>query len=345
MAETPGPEEPASPATGGAPTRGASVAVKALARSPWARIALVLSVIGPGIITANVDNDAGGIATYSQAGADFGYSLLWTLIPITFGLILVQEMCARMAVVTGKGLADLIREEYGVKVTFFAMAVLLIANYTTTVSEFAGITAAVQIFAPGAAHHLASSVLMPVFGHVPAWLLTDEGAQRAARWTVVPLVGVGVWLLVTRGSYRRVERILLAASLVYLSYIISAFRSHPHWGSVLRQTIVPDMHAIHVDKLYLLAVIQIIGTTITPWGQFYIQSSVRDKGDKVEDYPHRRIDVLFGAFFTNFIAFFIIVCCGATLFHALGVSAETRLGADGFTRPVSVGQPVMELFG
>jgi len=147
-----------------------------------ARLALLFSILGPGIIAANADNDAGGIYGYSLAGAQYGYALLWVLVLVTISLGVCQEMGARMGVVTGKGLADLIREEFGVKVTFFAMFILLIANYTTTVSEFAGITASVQIFAPGAAHHLAAGVIMPVFGHVPAWLLTDEGAQRAARW-------------------------------------------------------------------------------------------------------------------------------------------------------------------
>lgn len=252
-------------------------------RLPKSQFMILLAVVGPGIIAANADNDASGIFGYSQAGAQYGYALLWVLVLVTFSLAVCQEMGARMGAVTGKGLADLIREEYGVKVTLFAMATLLIANYSTTVSEFAGITAAVQIFVP-----------------------------PYARWFIVPLTALMVWLLVTRGSYKRVERILLAASLVYLSYIISAFMAQPHWGDVARQTIWPAR--VKLNGAYVFMVINVIGTTITPWGQFYIQSSVRDKGVRVDQYGYARADVLFGAFFTNFIAYFIMVCCGATLF-------------------------------
>lgn len=246
---------------------------------------LLLSVVGPGIIAANADNDASGIYGYSLAGAQYGYKLLWILVLVTFSLGVCQEICARMGAVTGKGLADLIREEYGVKVTLFAMTALLIANFATTVSEFAGITAAVEMFAA-------------------PWV----------RWIVVPIVAVVVWLLVTRGSYKRVERILLYASLLYLAYIASAYMAHPNWGTVLRQTVLPL--PIHWDHDYAFMIVNVVGTTITPWGQFYIQSSVRDKGIRAEQYGYTRIDVLFGAFFTNFIAFFIVVCCGATLYHA-----------------------------
>ena len=188
--------------------------------------------------------------------------------------------------ITGRGLADLIREEYGVKVTLLAMAALLVANFATTVSEFAGILAAVQIFVP----HL------------------------IARFVVLPLVAVGVWFVVTRGSYKRLERILLGASLIYLFYIVSAFLSHPNWGQALRQTVQPDIKAVNPLGAYIFMIINVVGTTITPWGQFYIQSSVRDKGIQAKDYGLLRADVFFGAFFTNFIAYFIIVCCGATLF-------------------------------
>jgi len=262
----------------------------ALRRFRRSQFFILLSLLGPGIIAANADNDAGGIYGYSLAGAQYGYSMLWVLVLVTISLGVCQEMCARMGAVTGKGLADLIREEYGVKITVFAMAVLLIANYATTVSEFAGITAAIEIFAP-------------------SWV----------RWIAVPLVGVGVFLLVTRGSYKRVERILLTASLIYLAYIVSAFMSHPPWGTVLRQTFAPAKS--HLDRTYILTIIGLIGTTITPWGQFYIQSTVRDKGIRAEQYGYTRTDVFFGAFFTNFIAFFIIVCCGATLF-AVNVSPD-----------------------
>lgn len=253
------------------------------------QLLLFLSLLGPGIIAANADNDAGGIYGYAMAGAQYRYSLLWVLVLVTISLGVCQEMGARMGAVTGKGLADLIREEYGVKITLFAMATLLVANYATTVSEFAGITAAVEMFA---APHL----------------------RLLARWIVVPLVALAIWLLVTRTNYRRVERVLLYASSIYLAYIVSAFAAHPPWGTVLRQTVWPDWRGIRLDNAYVFMVINLIGTTITPWGQFYIQSTVRDKGIRAENYGYTRIDVLFGAFFTNFIAFFIIVCCGATLF-------------------------------
>ncbi|HLK55168.1 MAG TPA: divalent metal cation transporter [Chthonomonadaceae bacterium] len=255
------------------------------------KLLLLLSLIGPGIIAANADNDASGIYGYSLAGVQYEYGMLWVLVLVTISLGVCQEMGARMGAVTGKGLADLIREEYGVKVTFFAMIVLLIANYATTVSEFAGITAAVQIFAPPHYRSLIS-------------------------WCVVTLVAGGIWLLVTRGNYKRVERILLYASLIYLAYIVSAFMAHPPWGEVMQQMAWPHLKGIRLDHVYIFAVINVIGTTITPWGQFYIQSTVRDKGIRADEYPYTRLDVLFGAFFTNFIAFFIIVACGKTLFQA-----------------------------
>lgn len=248
------------------------------------RLLLALSIIGPGIIAANADNDASGIFGYSQAGIAFGYKLLWVLLLSTFALGVCQEMGARMGAVTGKGLADLIREEFGVRVTFFAMIVLLIANYATTVSEFAGITAAFELF-----------------------------ASPRIRYVVVPLVAIGVWWLVANGSYRKVERVLLYASLIYLAYIPSTIMAHPRWKEVLPFLIWPG--AISWTKDYIFQIINVVGTTITPWGQFYIQSTVRDKAIRAKDYPITCIDVLFGAFFTNFIAFFIMVACAATLFH------------------------------
>ena len=252
------------------------------------QILVMLSVVGPGIVAAFGGNDASGIYGYSLAGAQYGYSLLWVMLLVAISLGVCQEMCARMGAVTGKGLADLIREEYGVKVTLFAMTALLIANYATTVSEFAGITAAVEIFAP-----------------------------PRARWIVIPLVAVGVWLLVTKSSYKRVERVLLSASLVYIAYLFSTFLAHPPWGRVLHETFLPTLP--HLDRAYIFVIINIIGTTITPWGQFYIQSSVRDKGVRPEEYTPA--DPLFGAFTAILVAFFIIVCCGKTLFVA-GVSPD-----------------------
>ena len=251
------------------------------------RVLLFFSFLGPGIIAANADNDASGIYGYSLAGAQYRYAMLWVLVLSTIALGVAQEICARMGAVTGKGLADLIREEYGVKIALFAMTTLLIANFATAVSEFAGVLVAAQLF------------LGPL-----------------ARFVVLPVVALGVWLLVARGSYRKLEKFLLAASCLYLLYIVSAFLAHPNWGQVMQETVVPNFKSISPIKDYVFMIINVVGTTITPWGQFYIQSSVRDKGVKASDYKHTRIDVLFGAFFTNLIAYFIIVCCGATLFAA-----------------------------
>ena len=228
------------------------------------RLVVLLAVVGPGIIAANADNDASGIYGYSLAGAQYRYAMLWVLVLSTIALGVCQEICARMGAVTGKGLADLIREEYGVKVTLFAMIALLIANFATTVSEFAGILAAVQLF----------------------------GGPNI-RFVVLPIVALVVWLLVVRGSYKRLERFLLGASFIYLLYIVSAFMAHPRWPDVLHDTFLPDLRAISPLKAYIFMIINVVGTTITPWGQFYIQSSVRDKGIKAEDYSVTRLDVLF----------------------------------------------------
>jgi len=275
-------------------------------RLAYNRIGILLAVVGPGIIAASADNDASGILGYSQAGAVYKYGLLWILALSTLALAVAQEICARMGAVTGKGLADLIREEYGPRITVFAMLVLLVANFATTVSEFAGILSAVQVFAG-------------------PWI----------RFVAVPLTALAVWLFVTRGSYRRIERILLGLSLVYLAYIVSAFLAHPPWLHVLKETVAPNLRATFAERTahfpkelagvsplsaYVLMIINVVGTTITPWGQFYIQSTVRDKGVKAEEYGYTRIDVLAGAFFTNFIAFFIVVCCAATLFPMLDLN-------------------------
>jgi len=250
------------------------------------RFLLLFSVLGPGIITANADNDASGIYGYSLAGAQYRYEMLWVLVLSTFALGVAQEICARMGAVTGRGLADLIREEYGPKITLFAMTALFVANFATTVSEFAGILAAVQIFVP----------------------------HTIARLIILPLVGIGVYYVTMRGTYRKLEKFLLGASTIYLLYIASAFMAHPHWIPVLKETFLPSFKEITPLKAYIFMVINVIGTTITPWGQFYIQSTVRDKGVKAHEFKMLRADVLFGAFFTNFIAFFIIVCCGTLLF-------------------------------
>jgi NRAMP (natural resistance-associated macrophage protein)-like metal ion transporter len=245
------------------------------------KILVILSVIGPGIITANVDNDAGGIATYSVAGAHFGYSLLWTLIPITVALIVVQEMVARMGVVTGKTLADLIRENFGVKATFFLMLSLLVADMGNTVAEFAGWAAAMEIFG-------------------------------VSKYISVPIGAFAVWLLVVKGTYRFVERIFLIACTVFLTYVVSAYLVHPPWGRILYETVRPSFE---LKASYLMMVVGIVGTTIAPWMQFYLQSAVVEKNIKVENYGASRIDVIFGCIMTDVIAFFIIVACAATMYE------------------------------
>ncbi len=253
----------------------------------WKRIALFLSVMGPGIITANIDNDAPGITTYSVAGARYGYTLLWTLIPTTVALIVIQEMIARMGVITGKGLSDLIRENYGVKATFYMMVGLFIANLGNTVADFAGLAASMEIFG-------------------------------ISRYIVVPLGGFFVWLLVTRGSYKFVERVLLGACLLYFGYVISGFLSHPDWSAVAKNLVVPH---VQYDFEYVMLVIAIIGTTITPWMQFYLQSSIAEKGIRKSHYKLSRIDVVSGCFITDIVSFFIIVSCAATLFpHGIRVT-------------------------
>lgn len=241
---------------------------------------LFLAVMGPGIITANIDNDASGITTYSVAGARFGYGLLWTLIPTTIALVVIQEMVARMGVITGKGLADLIRENYGVKTTFYLMLGLLIANFGTTVANFAGWAASMEILG-------------------------------ISKYVMVPIGAVSIWMLVTKGSYRFIERILLIACLIYFGYVVSGIIAKPEWDTVIKNTLVPQ---IKWDPHYITLSIAIIGTTITPWMQFYLQSSIAEKGIKKEDYKASRLDVIIGCSITDIISFFIIVTCGTLLF-------------------------------
>jgi len=241
---------------------------------------IFLAVLGPGMITANVDNDAGGIYTYSLAGAKFGYSLLWTLIPITVALIVVQEMVARMGAVTGKGLADLILEEYGFRTTFILMMMLLVADLGNTISEFAG---------------LASG--MSVFG--------------VTRYIAVPLGALLVWALVVKGTYRSVEKVFLAACVFYVAYPISCLLAHPQWSDALISTVKPSFQ---FSGAYLYMLIGVVGTTIAPWMQFYLQSAVVEKGIKVKDYIYSRWDVIVGCIITDVVAFFIIVACAATIY-------------------------------
>jgi len=248
--------------------------------SIWRRIAIFLSIMGPGIITANIDNDASGITTYSVAGARFGYALLWTLIPTTVALIVIQEMVARMAAVTGKGLSDLIRENYGVRSTFYMMTVLFIANFGTTVADFAGWAASMEILG-------------------------------FSKYLMVPLGALFIWFLVVKGSYRFVERILLIACLLYFGYVLSGFMAKPEWSRVIYATFVPQ---IQWNAEFIMLSIAIIGTTITPWMQFYLQSSIAEKGIKKEEYKASRLDVFIGCSITDIVSFFIIVTCATTLF-------------------------------
>ena len=241
---------------------------------------IFLAVLGPGIITANVDNDAGGIYTYSLAGAKFGFTLLWTLIPITVALVVVQEIVARMGVVTGKGLADLIREEYGFRTTFILMMMLLAADLGNTVAEFAG---------------LASG--MSVFG--------------VTRYVAVPLGAVLVWALVVKGTYRFVEKVFLAACVFYVAYPVSCFLAHPKWSDAVISTLKPSFE---FSGGYLYMLIGVVGTTIAPWMQFYLQAAVVEKGIKVKEYIYSRWDVIVGCIITDVVAFFIIVACAATIY-------------------------------
>jgi Mn2+/Fe2+ NRAMP family transporter len=252
----------------------------------WKGLLIFLSIIGPGIITASIDNDASGITTYSVAGARYGHFLLWTLIPTTLALIVVQEMVARMGVITGKGLADLIRENYGVRVTFFMMIVLLVANFGTTIANFSGWAASMELFG-------------------------------LSKYIMVPFGAFAIWLLVTRGSYRVVESALLIACLIYFGYVISAFMAKPQWGEVVKSTFIPR---VKFEPQYIMLTIAIIGTTITPWMQFYLQSSIAEKGIKRENYRISKLDVVIGCLITNIIAFFIIVTCATTLFpNGIGI--------------------------
>lgn len=251
-------------------------------------ILLFLSVLGPGIITANVDNDAGGITTYSIAGSHFGYDLLWTLIPITIALIVVQEMSARMGVVTGKGLADLIRETFGVKPTVVLLIGLVVANLGTTAAEFAGIAASMEIFG-------------------------------VSKYISVPIASALVWFVIVKSNYKSLEKIFLLLSAFYFTYIISGTLLHPNWGYVLGEAVTPDI-SLKRDYLYML--IGVIGTTITPWMQFYLQSSVVEKGIKVSDYRYTKWDVYVGSLITDIVSFFIIFTCAATI-YASGMRIES----------------------
>src|SRR5579875_2255282 len=247
----------------------------------------LLAVLGPGLIAANAGNDAGGVATYSSAGASYGYNLLWALVIVTVFVCVSQEMCARMGAATGKGLSDLIREQFGVRWTMLAMLALLIANTGITISEFLGVAASVQVLANDT--------------HTPLIYL------------VVPLCGLGLWLLVVRGSYRLVEKIFIIISLGFLAYIPAAFSAHPDWHMVARQTILP---MLNMDANYWPTTVALVGTTLSPYMLFYVQSAVADKGIRMDEYVYEKVDVYSSTIFSNIISAFMIIATGATLFFS-----------------------------
>jgi NRAMP (natural resistance-associated macrophage protein)-like metal ion transporter len=263
-----------------------------LSQKGFWKIGLFFALIGPGIITSNVDNDAGGITTYSLAGAHYGFALIWILIPVTVALIIIQEMCARMGVVSGKGLSDLIRERFGAKITFYLMIVLFLANIGNTLSEFAGIAASMEIFG-------------------------------VSKYISVPMGAFLVWWMVVKGSYKSVEKVFLVACVFYLGYIISGFMVKPDWSAIGKATFTPTMN---FDTGMIMMAIGIVGTTIAPWMQFYLQSSIVDKGVKAESYKYSRMDVIFGSITVNVVAFFIIMLCAVTLFQH-GIKIETAKDA------------------
>ena len=250
------------------------------------RILAFLAILGPGFVTANVDNDPGGILTYSQAGAKFGYTLLWTLVPTTIALIVVQEMAARMGVATGKGLSDLIREEFGLRMTFLAMFLLSLADLGNIMAEFAGIASGMAIFG-------------------------------VSKYISVPIGALLVWVVIVKGTYRPVERLLILFSLIYFAYPVSAFLAKPDWSEALYNTVVPQFRA---DPAYTTMMIGLIGTTITPWMQFYLQAAIVEKGLTKKDYRIAKWDVILGCIITDVVAFFIVVACAATI-HKAGLGA------------------------
>ena len=261
---------------------------------------IFFAVIGPGFITAMVDNDSGGIYTYSAAGARWGYLPLWTLIPITLLLIITQEMCSRMGSVTGKGLSDLIREEFGLRITFIMMTLLVLTNFTNVVAEFAGIASSTELF------------------HI-------------SRYVSVPLSALAVWFLVVKGNYRSVEKIFLFACVLYGSYIISGILVKPDWKEAAIYSVKP---VLMLDRDYIYMLIGMVGTTIAPWMQFYLQSAVVEKGITVKEYAASRVEVVVGCIMTDVIAFFIIVACAGAIYSVapkdIQDAGEAALGLKPF---------------
>lgn len=272
------------------------------------RVLPLLAALGPGIIAASAGNDAGGIATYSQGGASYGYATLWMIFVMTFSLVIIQEMAARMGAVTGKGFAALIREKFGIRPTIFAMVCLLASNAATSVAEFAGIAAALELFG-------------------------------VTKYISVPIAAIVVWLLVVRGSYRNVEKMLLVLSGVFFAYVVAAFMAKPDWGVVIKATFVPTFIP---TAGFVLIVIATIGTTIAPWMQFFVQSNIVDKGTTVKELFYTRVDVIGGAIAANIVAWFIIVTTGTVLFPR-GIAASSAEKAAQALAPVA-GQYASSLF-
>ena len=261
---------------------------------------IFLSVLGPGIVTGSVDNDAGGITTYSVAGASYGFNLLWTLIPSFIVLLAVQEMNARMGIVTGKGLADLIRENFGVKITFYIFVFLLVADIGNTATEFAGVAGSMMVFG-------------------------------ISKYVSVPIAAIAVWFLVVKGNYKTAERVFLIFSVFLLSYIVSAIMAKPHWGEIGKALIHPTLR---FNEESLSMVLGIVGTTIAPWMQFYMQSAVIEKRIKVQDYKFVIWDVVIGGVGTVVVAFFIMVACASTL-HVNGIKIEAAQDAAMALKPLA----------
>ncbi len=254
-----------------------------LLRSWKFRILLFFAVVGPGFITANVDNDANGIWTYSAAGAQFGYLLLWTMLPTVVALVVIQEMSARMGAITGKGLSDLIREEYGIRITFVMMVGLVLTNFGNIVGEFVGIAGGLELFG-------------------------------VSKYISVPIGAAIAWLIVVKGQYKSVEKVFIVASFFYITYILAGFLAHPDWAHALRSTVAPPKREMWHAPGYLYLVVGLVGTTIAPWMQFYLQASIVEKGVTKRTYPTSRLDVIVGCVFAVVVAWFIVVACAATLY-------------------------------
>lgn len=283
---------------------------KSFFKTYYGKLLMLLTIVGPGLVTANLDNDAGGIATYSLAGAQTGYRLMWTLIPVTIALIMFQEMSARMGIVTGKGLADLIREKFGLKVTFYALFFLLFADLGNTMAEFAGLASAGEIFG-------------------------------FSRYYVVPICSILVWMLVIKSDYKRVEKIFILGCTVFLTYIISGFIINPDWKVIALSIAKPDIKSITAKDLPIM--VGLLGTSITPWMQFYLQSAVVEKGISPKHLWHSKLDVIVGCSLMLIVTFFIMICCAATIHHA-GVNISSAAEAAIALKPLA-GEYSSMLFG